>query len=81
MNQQPIRILAIFDYNSFTGFGSVSKNLVNNWKKIFGERLFLDIVAVNYFGEDYTEGTNIRVISAKKKDIAKDLNTSPQTIK
>ena len=72
MNQQPIRILAIFDYNSFTGFGSVSKNLVNNWKKIFGERLFLDIVAVNYFGEDYTEGTNIRVISAKKKDIAKD---------
>jgi glycosyltransferase involved in cell wall biosynthesis len=46
--------------------------LVSNWKKIFGERMFLDIVAVNYFGDGYSEGPNIRIVSAKKNDIAKD---------
>jgi len=69
---KPIRMIALFDYNSFTGYATVSKNLVHNWKKTFGDNLKLDIVAVNYFGEDYTEGDNIRVISAKQKDIRKD---------
>ena len=69
---KPIRMIALFDYNSFTGFATVSKNLVSNWKKTFGDNLKLDIVGVNYFGEDYTEGDNIRVISAKQKDIRKD---------
>jgi glycosyltransferase involved in cell wall biosynthesis len=32
----------------------------------------LDIVAVNYFGEDYSESDNIRVISAKRRDVAED---------
>lgn len=72
MSQKTYRILATFDYNAPTGFATVSKNLVKNWKKIFGDSLKMDIVAVNYFGDDYTEGENIRVISAKKKDIAKD---------
>jgi hypothetical protein len=56
--QKPFRILALFDYNSFTGFSTVSKNLVSNWKKIFGESMFLDIVAVNYFGNGYSEVVN-----------------------
>ena len=68
----PIRILALFDYNSITGFSTVSNNLVKNWKTFFGDDLFMDIVAINYFGDDYSEGKNIRVISAKEKDIAKD---------
>ncbi len=72
MSSKTYRILATFDYNAPTGFATVSKNLVKNWKKIFGESIKLDIVAVNYFGEDYTEGENVRVISAKKKDVAKD---------
>ncbi|MBM3417463.1 MAG: glycosyltransferase [Bacteroidetes bacterium] len=72
MSQKTYRILATFDYNAPTGFATVSKNLVKNWKKIFGNSLKLDIVAVNYFGDDYTEGENIRVISAKKKDVAQD---------
>lgn len=71
MNKQ-INMLCLFDYNSITGFATVSKNLISNWKRQFGDNLKVDIVAVNYFGEDYTEGPNIRVISAKKKDIAKD---------
>jgi len=65
-------MLALWDYNSFTGFATVSKNLVINWQKIFGATMKLDIVAVNYFGEDYSEGENIRVISAKGRDVAKD---------
>lgn len=70
--QNSFRILALFDYNSFTGFSTVSKNLVSNWLKIFGENLLLDIVAVNYFGEGYQEGKNVRIISAKNNDVAKD---------
>jgi glycosyltransferase involved in cell wall biosynthesis len=69
---KPIKILALFDYNSITGFSTVSHNLVKNWKTFFGDDLYMDIVAINYFGEDYSEGKNIRVISAKEKDIAKD---------
>ncbi len=69
---RPIKILALFDYNSITGFSTVSNNLVKNWKEFFGDNLSMDIVAINYFGNDYTEGKNIRVISAKEKDVAKD---------
>ena len=71
MNKQ-IHMLCLFDYNAITGFATVSKNLISNWKRQFGDNLKIDIVAVNYFGEDYNEGINIRVISAKKKDVAKD---------
>lgn len=72
MSNKPFRMLALWDYNSFTGFATVSKNLVINWQKIFGATMKLDIVAVNYFGDDYSEGENIRVISAKGRDVAKD---------
>lgn len=71
MNKQ-IHMLCLFDYNAITGFATVSKNLISNWRRIFGDNLKIDIVAVNYFGEDYNETPNIRVISAKRKDIAKD---------
>jgi glycosyltransferase involved in cell wall biosynthesis len=67
-----INMLCLFDYNSITGFATVSKNLISNWKRQFGDNLKIDIVAVNYFGEDYSEGPNVRIISAKMKDIAKD---------
>lgn len=67
-----IKMIALFDYNSFTGFSTVSKNLVSNWKRTFGNDLKLDICAVNYFGEAYNEDENIRVISAKRNDVEKD---------
>jgi glycosyltransferase involved in cell wall biosynthesis len=67
-----MKILALFDYNSFTGFASVSKNLVQNWKEVYGNKMQLDIVAVNYFGDDYSEGDNVRITSAKNKDVVKD---------
>lgn len=71
MSQQ-IRMLCLWDYNTFTGFSTVSKNLVQNFTKHFGSKIKIDICAVNYFGEDYKESENVHVISAKKKDIAKD---------
>jgi len=71
MNKQ-IHMLCLFDYNAITGFATVSKNLISNWKRQFGENLKIDIVAVNYFGEDYNETPNVRIISAKLKDVAKD---------
>lgn len=68
----PTKILCLFDYNSFTGFAQVSKNLIQNWKKTFGKNVLFNIVAINYFGDDYEEDENVKVISAKLKDVASD---------
>jgi len=70
--QKKINLLCLFDYGAFTGYATVSKNLVKNWLNIFGDTIHIDIVAINYFGEDYNEYDNVRVISAKKKDIKHD---------
>lgn len=70
--KKPFRLLALWDYHSFTGFATVSQNLVAQWKQIFGDSMKLDIVAINYFGENYSQGDNIRVISGKVNDAAKD---------
>lgn len=70
--QKPFRIIALFDFNSFTGFSTVSKNLVYYWDKHYGDAMHLDIVAINYFGENYSPKPNIRVISGKLNDVAKD---------
>lgn len=67
-----IKMICLWDYNTFTGFATVSKNLVKHFKEHFGDKMEMDIVAVNYFGDDYNDGKNIRIISAKNKDIAKD---------
>lgn len=67
-----IKMLALFDYNSFTGFATVSRNIVAQWTKSFGNDLKIDIIAINYFGDDYNQGENIRVISGKLKDAGKD---------
>jgi glycosyltransferase involved in cell wall biosynthesis len=67
-----INLLCLFDYASFTGFATVSKNLVKNWLLIFKDNIKIDIVGVNYFGADYNESSNVRVISAKHKDIKGD---------
>lgn len=72
MKSKKFKILSLFDYNTFTGFATVSRNLVKHWKHTFKEQMQMDIVAVNYFGEEYSEDENIRVISAKLTDVAKD---------
>jgi glycosyltransferase involved in cell wall biosynthesis len=67
-----IKVLCLFDYNCFTGFASVSKNLMQNWKKQLGAQAQFDIVAINYFGDPYTEEDGTRIISAKLTDNQKD---------
>jgi glycosyltransferase involved in cell wall biosynthesis len=67
-----MKILCLFDYNTTTGFATVSKNLVKNWVKTFGNEIKLHIIASNYFGSDYSESENIRVISGKLNDVAQD---------
>jgi len=57
---------------SRTGFGTVSKNIVRELKKSFGENIYLDIVAINYFGEPFHEDENTYVISGRLNDVKDD---------
>lgn len=67
------KVLCLFDYVARTGFGTVSRNIVKEITKHFGENLQLDIVAINYFGEPYYETPNIFVCPAKKHDGNEDV--------
>jgi hypothetical protein len=77
-----MRILCLFDYGETTntGFASVSRNIKKELKKHFGEKLHLDIVAINFFGKIvndkeelvYEEEDGTFVISAKKTDFKDD---------
>lgn len=60
------------DYVARTGFGTVSKNIVKELKKHYGNELLLDIIAINYFGEPYHEDDNTFVISARLNDVNDD---------
>lgn len=66
------KILCFFDYAAKTGFGTVSKNLVREIRKHYGNNIILEIVAINYFGEPYMEDDNTYVISAKLNDVNND---------
>jgi glycosyltransferase involved in cell wall biosynthesis len=70
--KKPSKVFCIFDYNSFTGFATVSKNIKREIKKHFGEDVKLDICAINYFGEPYEEEDGTYVISAIKSAPKKD---------
>ena len=70
---KPCKVLCLFDYNCFTGFGTVSHNIKREIRNYFGNDLLLDICAINYFGEPYQEdngATNVfsALNSATKKD-------------
>lgn len=66
------KVLCLCDYNSFTGFATVSKNIKRELKAHFGQDLHLDIVAINYFGEPYEESDGTYVVSAVKSAPKKD---------
>lgn len=76
------RILCLFDYACNTGFATVSKNIVRELKQHFGGNMEMDIVAINYFGENYIEpgkpeDMQVRVCSAKLNDPTKDKDGNP----
>jgi hypothetical protein len=66
------KVLCLLDYVARTGFGTVSKNIVGELRKHYGDKLQLDIIAINYFGEPFFEDKNTCVISAVKNDVKKD---------
>ena len=70
--KKPCKVLCLFDYNAFTGFATVSKNIKKELKNHFGSDLQMDICAVNYFGEPYREDDGTYVISAVKSATKKD---------
>lgn len=60
------RILCLFDYECKTGFATVSHQIKKH-VKIHGETDFqLDICAINYHGEPYSEKDGTQIISAAK---------------
>jgi glycosyltransferase involved in cell wall biosynthesis len=66
------KVLYLGDYVARTGFGTVSKNIIRELRKHYGENLQLDIVAINYFGEPYYEDENTFVVSGRKQDVQDD---------
>lgn len=66
------KILMLCDYNAFTGFATVSKNIKKEIKNHFGDNIQLDICAINYFGDPYHEEDGTYVISAVKSATKKD---------
>jgi glycosyltransferase involved in cell wall biosynthesis len=70
---KPIKLLCYFDYKCTTGFSTVSTNVLRGLKKHFGNRLYTDVVAINYFGKDYkTQDERTAVFNCKKNDPDKD---------
>lgn len=76
------KIICLFDYKANTGYGTVSSNLLPIIKAQFGDKIHLDIVAINYFGKDqkgvhdfkFNEDANTTVYSAKLYDANKRSN-------
>ena len=66
------KVLMLVDYNCHTGFATVSHNIKKELKNNFGKNIQLDICAINYFGEPYTEDDGTYVISAVKSAPKKD---------
>lgn len=66
------KVLFLGDYLARTGFATVSKNIVKELKKHFGENLQLDVVAINYFGEPFYEDDNTFVVPARSNDVKDD---------
>lgn len=64
-------ILCLFDYKANTGFATVSQNIIPRIKKIFGEKIELHIIAINYFGDPIYEN-GILILSAVKSASKRD---------
>jgi D-inositol-3-phosphate glycosyltransferase len=60
-------ILCMFDYQANTGFATVSQNIIRELEEAFGDRLYMDIIAVNYFGDPIVT-TRKKVYSAVNTD-------------
>ncbi|HYE68702.1 MAG TPA: hypothetical protein VEA58_08820, partial [Anaerovoracaceae bacterium] len=73
MSKKPFRVLCLFDYACTTGFSTVSHAIVNNLRAHFKERIHLEIVAINYYGDPFWEDERTHVMGAAKIDPQGDL--------
>ena len=70
----PKRMLMLADWHEvFSGFGTVTKNLLPYFKKEFGE---IVLIAINYYGDTYQDG-NLTVYSAKNLTVPKQVEPDP----
>lgn len=67
-----LKILCLFDYNSYTGFAQVSQNIMPHIKRAFMGKAMFEIIAINYFGESKVEDDGTIVHSAEKMVEKKD---------
>jgi glycosyltransferase involved in cell wall biosynthesis len=67
MKQTRILLLADFGPETYTGYGTVSKNIVYYFEKMRKD-VFFDIIGINHFKEGVIEGPNYRLISALLND-------------
>lgn len=66
------KVLILCDYVARTGFGTVSKNIIQELRRAYGDRLKKTIIAINYFGEPFWEDDSTYVMSAKLNDVNQD---------
>ena len=66
-------VLMLCDYNVPTGFGVVGENIVKHLKRHFGNKMFLDIIAVNYHGEVLKPDGQTTIYSAYKTSKMEDV--------
>ncbi|HEX4852216.1 MAG TPA: hypothetical protein VFV08_15475, partial [Puia sp.] len=66
MSSNKIHLLCLFDYHCTTGFATVSHNIIRELKKAYGEQLWLDIVAINFFGQGTEPDARTRIYPAAK---------------
>ena len=68
-----LNILYYGDFDCSTGYGMVSKNLIDNWSKLIGDKGLITVFALNNFQkEDYEYKKNVFVIPALKTRQEKD---------
>lgn len=72
LQQKKFRVLCLFDYACTTGFATVSHNIIAELRNHFQERIYLDIIAINYFGEHYAIDEITNIYSAIKLDEGED---------
>ena len=65
MKSKPLNILYYGDFDCTTGFGMVSKNLIETWSKSFKDNSQINVFATNnYKNEAYNYSENVYVIPA-----------------
>ncbi len=74
VNRDQAYLLCLFDYKATTGFATVSTNIVAEMRRRFADRLRLDIIPINYFGDEsgIHEDEFTRILPITQGELAHD---------